>query len=80
MQSLDNSTKAFLALVRAGLWEKEVRLLQYQDIVLSDIRQRAEEQSVVGLIAAGLEHVSDIKSGKTRCPPICWAGLAAGAA
>ena len=29
MLSLDNNTKAFLELVRAGLWEKEARLSQF---------------------------------------------------
>ena len=53
--------KAFLALVRAGLWEKEARLSQYNDIDYSRVLALAEEQSVVGLVAAGLEHVIDVK-------------------
>ncbi len=52
---------AFLALVRAGLWEKEVRLLPYKEIDFSEVLRLAEEQSVVGFVAAGLEHVVDIK-------------------
>lgn len=31
----DNNTHAFLALVRAGLWEKDVRLMPYQDIKMA---------------------------------------------
>lgn len=55
------SIEAFFALLSAGLWEKEVRLLPLGDIDYSVMQQLAEEQSVVGLIAAGMEHVSDTK-------------------
>lgn len=61
MRSLDNNTQAFLALVRAGLWETDIRLLQYGIIEFKEIHRLAEEQSVSGLVAAGLEHVTDIK-------------------
>lgn len=61
MQSLDNSTQAFLALVRAGLWETDVRLSRFNNIDYSRVLSLAEEQSVVGLVAAGLEHVVDVK-------------------
>lgn len=61
MQSLDNNTQAFLALVRAGLWETEVRLEPYGDIDFNIIYRLAQEQSVVGLVAAGLEHIVDLK-------------------
>lgn len=57
----DNNTQAFFALVKAGLWEEEARLSQYHNIDFSAIMQLAEEQSVVGLVTAGLEHVKDIK-------------------
>jgi len=58
----DKNTEAFFALLRAGLWEKEARLSIYGDIDYSFLLKLAEEQSVVGLIAAGLNHVSDIKA------------------
>jgi hypothetical protein len=58
----DKNTEAFFALLRAGLWEKEARLSTYGDIDYSVLLNLAEEQSVVGLIAAGLNHVSDIKA------------------
>ena len=51
----------FFELLRGGLWEKEVRLSQYKEIDFSAIMQLAEEQSVVGLITAGLEKVFDVK-------------------
>ncbi len=50
-----------MALVEAGLWEKEVRLLQYGDVDFKEIYKLAQEQAVVGLVAAGLEHVHDVK-------------------
>lgn len=58
---MDNNIKAFFALVRAGLWEKEVRLSQFEKIDFKEVYRLAEEQSVVGVIAAGIEHVKDIK-------------------
>ena len=51
--------QAFFALLRAGLWEKDVRLVPYGEIDFSAILDLAEEQSVVGLLAAGIEHVVD---------------------
>lgn len=56
---LDNNQKAFFELLKAGLWEKEARLSHYKDIDFSAIMNLAEEQSVVGLVTAGLEQVSD---------------------
>lgn len=61
MQSLDNNTQAFLALVRAGLWETDVRLSQYDNIDFLQVLKLAEEQSVVGLITAGMERVRGVK-------------------
>ena len=57
----DVNQQAFFELVRAGLWEKEARLSQFGDIDYEEIMRLAEEQSVVGLVTAGLEHVSDVK-------------------
>lgn len=58
---LDNNQQAFLALVKAGLWEKEARLSQFDNIDYTAILNLAEEQSVVGLVTAGLEKVADEK-------------------
>ena len=60
MRTIDNNTRAFLALVRAGLWKKDVRLLPYQDIKWQEVYRLATEQSVLGLVLVGLEH-SDVK-------------------
>ena len=57
----DKNVQVFFELLRAGLWEKEARLSQYKEIDYSAILQMAEEQSVVGLVTAGLEHVVDVK-------------------
>lgn len=52
---------AFLELLRAGLWEKEAQLSQYEIIDFNEVYRLAEEQSVVGLVSAGLEHLTDKK-------------------
>ena len=56
-----NYIGVFYALLQAGLWEKDVQLLQYGRIDFKEVIQLAEEQSVVGLVTAGLEHVIDTK-------------------
>ena len=58
---LDNNQQAFFALVRAGLWETEVKLSQFEQIDFNQVYRLAEDQSVVGLVAAGIEHVVDVK-------------------
>ena len=57
----DSLTEVFFALLRAGLWEQDVRLSEYGEIDYEEVMRLAEEQSVVGLITAGLEHVTDLK-------------------
>ena len=62
MQSTDNrnnNIEAFFALLRAGLWEQSVWLSDYGPIDFAAVYDIADAQSVVGLIAAGLEHVED---------------------
>lgn len=61
MKKPDKNVEAFFALLRAGLWEKDVQLLPYGKIDFAAIYKLAEEQSVVGLVAAGLENVVDIR-------------------
>ena len=58
---LNNNLDSFFALLRSGLWNKEAQLSQYKDIDYSAILKLAEEQSVIGLITAGLEYVTDVK-------------------
>lgn len=52
---------AFFALVRAGLWEKEARISQFGKVDYDKVMCLAEEQSVVGLVTAGIDHVTDVK-------------------
>lgn len=61
MMNSDKNVSAFFALLTAGLWEREVLLSQFGKIDYMEVLQLAEEQSVVGLVAAGLEHVIDVK-------------------
>lgn len=57
----NNNQQAFFALVKAGLWEQDVRLSQSGNIDFVTLIEQAEVQSVVGLVAAGLEHIIDVK-------------------
>lgn len=57
----NKNQQVFFALVRAGLWEKDVQLLPYGEVDYTAVMRLAQEQTVVGLVAAGLEHVKDVK-------------------
>ena len=59
----------FFALLRAGLWEQGVRLMPYEPVDFSAVYDLADEQSVVGLVAAGLEYVEDRKVVKPEALP-----------
>lgn len=59
--SLNKTQTVFFELLRAGLWEKEAQLSTIKDVDYCAIMQMAKEQTVVGLISAGLLHVTDIK-------------------
>lgn len=54
-------TEAFFTLLKAGLWGKDVKLRKYGATDFAEIMRLAEEQSVVGLVTAGLERVVDVK-------------------
>lgn len=58
---LEKNQEVFFALLKAGLWDKEVCLSMYDDIDYSELFTIAEEQSVLGVITAGLEQVKDVK-------------------
>lgn len=66
---MDNSQQAFFALLKAGLWEREVRLLPYGKVDFQALYHLASEQKIVGLIAAGLGRVSDTKVSDTDMFP-----------
>ena len=65
----NNIIEAFFALLRAGLWEKGVHLLPFGKVDFADVMKLAEEQSVVGLVAAGIVHVTDVKHQKREVLP-----------
>ena len=58
---VNGNTKVFLALMRSGLWEQDVRLSPYENKDFNEVFRLAKEQSVVGLVTAGIEHVQDVK-------------------
>ena len=58
---MDNNKRVCFELISSGLWNKEVQLSQYGEIDFNEIYRLAQEQSVVGLVAAGLEYVADVK-------------------
>ena len=69
----DNTIEAFFALVRAGLWSDgnpEIRIDGTTD--WQEVYRIAAEQSVLGLVLAGLEH-SDIKPPKELL--LQWIGV-----
>lgn len=75
MRSWDKDIKAFISLVKAGLWESEVRLLPFEGVNYARVHRLAQEQSVVGLVAAGLEHIQDVKFPKDMALSMAGATL-----
>jgi hypothetical protein len=57
-----NTTERVLfELIKAGLWEKGILLQSYGNLDYEEVMHLAEEQSVVGLVTAGLDHVQGVK-------------------
>lgn len=52
-----NNIDTFFALVRSGLWERSESLPSDKQLDLDTLYKLAEGQAVVGLVAAGLQHV-----------------------
>lgn len=61
MKQLTNNIFAFFALLRGGLWNQDVWLSDCGIVDYVEVQQLAEEQSVLGLVTAGMEHVKDKK-------------------
>lgn len=55
---LDNNRRAFIALVKAGLRGQEVHSRYSKNIDFKEIGRLAQEESMVGVVAAGIEYVS----------------------
>ena len=66
---MGQTESVFFTLLKAGLWEQEVNLAPYGTIDFDAVYKLAEEQSVIGLIAAGLEHISDMKVSRNDVLP-----------
>lgn len=60
---------AFFSLLRAGLWEQPILTSEWGDVDFNAVYVLADEQSVVGLVAAGLEQVQDRKVTKPQALP-----------
>ncbi len=68
----DSTTEVFFALLRSGLWEQEVSLAPYEPVNLDAVYQLAEEQSVIGLVAAAFDHIDrKVETLKVR-PFLVW--------
>ena len=61
MNKSNKTEQQFFMLLRAGLWETDVRLKSICDDDFAEIIRLAKEQSVEGMIAAGIEHVADVE-------------------
>ena len=69
---LDKNQQVFFELVRAGLWEREARLSQFNDIDYAAVMEMADEQSVVGLVTAGIEANTNYSDGTNNNIPKEW--------
>lgn len=56
-----STREVFFELLKSGLWESDAMLLPYGKVDYEELLQLATEQSVIGLVSAGLEHVIDVK-------------------
>lgn len=59
--ALDHNKEVFLTLVQAGLWEKKLSHPQSKKVDFSLVCQLAEEHFVIGLVAAGIEQLKDVR-------------------
>lgn len=56
-----NNQNKFLEILRGGLWEQDVQISKFEKFDFKEVYRIAQEQSVIGVVAAGLEHVTDLK-------------------
>lgn len=55
----NHSIEAFFELLRAGLWGTNAQLSQFKEVDFKKIYQTADEQSVLGLVVAGIENTQN---------------------
>ena len=72
---MENSKNVFFALLRAGLWERPVELAPDLQVDAEELYRLAEEQSVMGLIAAGWEHWEHRKLARKETRPFMVASM-----
>ena len=73
--SLDNNQKAFFALLKAGLWGLPVQCSRFNvqgTVDWSEVYRLAEEQSVMGLVTAGIEANTNRTDGTNINIPQEW--------
>lgn len=66
---MNSNQLVFFSLLRAGLWEQPVHIPEWENVDFNAVYELADEQSVVGLVAAGLEHVQGRKVTKLQALP-----------
>lgn len=68
---MGKNNNIFFELLKAGLWEKNVQHLLYEEIDFSEILKVAKEQSVVGLVTIGIDKLQEswLKSHTTPMMP-----------
>jgi hypothetical protein len=57
---MNNNVAALFALIKSGLWGTEARLFEYREIDFSEVFRLSDEQSVVGIVTLGIDHVKDV--------------------
>ena len=66
---MDGNILAFISLLRAGIWETGTSPKAFDNVDFGMVYKLAQEQSVVGLVAAGLEHVGNLTIPKQEAVP-----------
>lgn len=57
---MGETERAFWVLLQGGLWEKKKKLSSSEHIDFNKVYRLSEEQSVIGLVTAGLDYVTDV--------------------
>ena len=55
MLRIRNNERAFLELLKAGLWEQDVQLFPYEKVDFKEVCRIAQEQCVIGLVLQGID-------------------------
>ena len=63
------NTRAFFELLKGGLWGESISLLPFGEIDWEEMYSISKDQTVVGLVAAGMERVEDMKILKPMALP-----------